>query len=333
MNGRKAFCFAVAAAVIGLGTLPVQAEQPTASPPASALSGTAQPEAGKDPYHHLLILGDPHLPGKHIGAKERILREIGSWDDLEGVIALGDLCADRGTEEEYAAVKDFFGKLGKPLQPVAGNHDVLYEDLPDPKGKRVRANPETIERKLRRFRETFGLPAIHDARMVGPYLLVFLSTDRWGSLAGISETQFEWLRKTLDEHPRTPTLIFFHAPLRGTLRDYNGYANTFNFIAQPAEGIHDLLQVHPQVFLWVSGHMHTTPEEESFASPINLYDNRVTNVHAPDMNRKTIWTLSLFLHPDRVIVRTYNHKAGIWLKDVERIIPAPQNRRGSEINH
>ena len=37
----------------------------------------------------------------------------------------------------------------------------------------------------------------------------------------------------------------------------------------------------------------------------------------------TIWTNSLFLYPDRVNVRTYDHKQAIWLKDLERTIKTP----------
>jgi Icc protein len=296
------------------GSQPVRA----AVPP-----GEARPEAGKQADHHLVVLGDPHIPGKSLAVKQRVLKRIGAWSDVEGIVAVGDLCADRCTREEVAAVQAFFGGLAKPLLPIAGNHDALYEDFTDPKGKRVRASPETVARKLSRFREAFGLTAIHYHRKVGPYLLVFLSTDRPDFLAGLSAAQFAWLRGTLEENRQTPTLVFFHAPLQGTLRDYNDYANTPHFVAQPAEAIRDLLKRHPQVFLWVSGHMHITPREESFASPINLYDRRVMNIHVPDMNRKAIWTVSLFLYPDRVVVRTYDHQTGAWLKELDRTVPAP----------
>jgi len=66
--------------------------------------------------------------------------------------------------------------------------------------------------------------------------------------------------------------------------------------------------------------MHTSPKEESFASPINVYANRVTNIHNTDMNRETIWTNSLFLYPDKIVVKTYEHKTGAWLPDFERTI-------------
>jgi hypothetical protein len=112
--------------------------------------------------------------------------------------------------------------------------------------------------------------------------------------------------------------------LYGTLREYNSNANTPNFIAQPHEKIREILVQNPQVLLWVSGHTHTSPKEESFASPINIYERRVTNIHNTDMNRETIWTNSLLLFPDKIVVKTYQHKKGIWLPEYERTLSTPQ---------
>jgi len=75
-----------------------------------------------------------------------------------------------------------------------------------------------------------------------------------------------------------------------------------------------------QIFLWVSGHTHTPATNESFASGINLYEKQVTNIHNGDMNRGTIWTNSLYLYPDKVVIKTFNHKKGVWMENTERII-------------
>ena len=279
-------------------------------------------DAMDKPYHHLVVLGDPHLPGKHIEAKEHVIRNINSWDDVDMVIAVGDICEDRGTDEEYMTARKFFDKLNKPLYPIVGNHDYIYEDDLNSKGNRVRAK-SFYQAKLQRFTETFRLPAIYYDMKVGSYLLVFLSTDKADHFARISEKQMEWLSTELDKNNQTPTLIFFHAPLKGTLRDYNSNANTPDFIAEPSAKIHDILMKNPQVFLWVSGHTHTPPKEESYASSINVYENRITNIHNTDMNRETIWTNSLFMYPDKIIVKTYDHQKGTWLPDLERTISPP----------
>ncbi|MFH0998244.1 MAG: metallophosphoesterase family protein [Pseudomonadota bacterium] len=203
----------------------------------------AQADAIDKTYHHLVVLGDPHLPGKNFEAKEHVILKINSWDDVEMVIAVGDICEDRGTDEEYAAARMFFDKLNKPLCPIVGNHDFIYEDILNSKGNRVRATVSSSKAKLDRFRETFRLQTIY--------------------------------------------------------------------------------MKNPQVFLWVSGHTHTSPKEESFASSINVTEKRITNIHNADMNRETIWTNSLFMYPDKIIVRTYDHKTGAWLPDLERTIFPP----------
>ena len=133
----------------------------------------------------------------------------------------------------------------------------------------------------------------------------------------------EWLSTELDKNNKAPTFIFFHAPLKGTLLDYNSRVNTLDYIAQPSSKIHDILIKNPQVFLWVSGHTHTSPKEESFASSINVYEKRITNIHNADMNRETIWTHSLYMYPDKIIVKTFDHKRDAWLPDLKRTMLTP----------
>lgn len=238
-------------------------------------------------------------------------------------IVVGDICEELGTSVEYTLAKDFFSKLKKPLYPIVGNHDYIYTDSLDTKGKKVKAVTETREAKLNKFRDTFGLNEISYSKIVGRYLLVFLSPDSPGYLAEISQKQVNWLNSELDKNKKTPTIIFFHAPLEGTLRSYNKNANTSNFVAQPSSKFHDILMKNPQVFLWVSGHTHTSPKEESFASAINTYEKKITNIHNTDMERETIWTNSLLLYSDKVVVKTFNHKKGSWLPELERTILPP----------
>jgi 3',5'-cyclic-AMP phosphodiesterase len=280
--------------------------------------------SAENAYHHLVILGDPHLPGRDYTQKKQALATINSWNDVEMVVAVGDICVYFGTDAEYATAKEFFRGLDKPLFPITGNHDFYYKTPSSQEDRLVEGTTESKKEKLGLFRRTFGLSNYYYSRHVGRYLLVFLSADHSGFLAGISDQQLAWLRTELNNNRKTPTLIFFHAPLKGTLRDYRPFINTPDFIAQPVEAIHTILKGHPQVFLWVSGHTHTPPLEESYASSINLYAGQVTNIHNKDMNRGTIWTNSLFLYPDKVVVKTYNHEKNTWLPQFERTIPTPK---------
>lgn len=270
----------------------------------------------------MVVLGDPHLPGKTVANKEKVIHTINAWHDVDGVVAVGDILFDLGTDDESEYAKNFFRYLKKPLYVIAGNHDYIYEDFPNANGRRIKASPADRRKKLQRFQKTFNPPDLFYSKKMGRYLLLFLSTDELDEsyLARISGIQMDWLRSELVRQKTLPTIIFFHAPLKGTLHNYNANANRPNFVAQPEEEIRELILQNSQIFLWVSGHTHTPASNESYAAEINLYEKRVTNIHNCDMNRETIWTNSLYLAPDKVIVKTFNHKSGMWMNHLQRTL-------------
>lgn len=310
----------IACILLGLCLLPI------AAPPL----GSAQ----SADYYRLVVLSDPHLPvrdqavrdtvkqQKIIKAKDKVIETINAWEDVSQVVVLGDIVADLGTDKEYAYAADYFSKLNKPLSLVTGNHDYIYEESLSAEGKRVRAEADARERKLDRFKETLNLPELFYSQRVGNYLLLFLSVDSLDSryLAQMSERQLTWLRKQLENNLALPTIVFFHAPLHGTVSNYNATVNSPSFIAQPEQAIADIISSNPQIFLWVSGHNHTPATNPDFASAINVYAGSVTNIHNSDMDRETIWTNSLYLYQDRVVIKTFNHKTADWINGLERTI-------------
>ena len=287
--------------------------------PGGLLSPAAAQENG---YYGIALIGDPHLPGRDLMNKVSALRTIDGWTDIDRVVVLGDICKETGTPAEYAAAKEFFGRLQKPAHFIAGNHDYIYSEERNLLERRVKASPDARRVKLRRFTEAFGLSELYGSERLGGYLMIYLSTDDLDSahLTQVSDGQLAWLQKQLSENRTVPTLIFFHAPLVGTLLQYNEQVNTPSFIAQPTGRLHRLIIENPQVFLWVSGHMHVPATSESFSAPINLYEGRVVNIHNPDLERRTIWTNVLRLYPDRVVIRTWDHAKGGWLDGLERMI-------------
>lgn len=272
---------------------------------------------------HIVILGDPHLPGKNPQMKEEVIEHINQWNNVDMVIAMGDLCSKTGTEEEYTYVKAYFAKLTKPLYVITGNHDFIYADKLDENEKLQHATHQIQEEKLKRFQTTFALPKLYYSVIKEPYLLLFLSTNTPSHLAELSHEEFIWFEHELQTHPKMPTIVFFHAPLENTLESYKHWVNTPDFIAQPKEKIQTLLQENPQLFLWVSGHTHTPATEPSFASTINRYEH-VTNIHNSDMNKEVIWTNSLFLEENHVSIKTYDHSQQKWLDALERHIDIPK---------
>lgn len=308
--------------------------------PGGFLHGAA---AAAGPYHHIVVLSDLHLPGRNLEAKERAVDHVNSWSDVHSVVLLGDICDRRGTEEEYAFAKQFLSRLRKPYYPITGNHDYLYEQDSCLQGNR-KGFPEERAAKLTRFKEAFGLKELYYSRRLPHHLLVFLSVDSLYSNhhAEISQKQLEWFAAELDRNKTVPTIVFFHAPLKGTLTGSNivGLFNRF-FAAQPADAIKTILNKNPQVFLWVSGHTHTAPENINYIHNVNLYGGRVLNVHNADMDGRSfvshaglgygthnnIWTNSLFLYPDKVVIKTYDQKKGYWLEDKTRVIHPPVLKR------
>lgn len=70
---------------------------------------------------------------------------------------------------------------------------------------------------LENYQKVFG--PLHSTKEMMGYLLIFLSTDDvTGNLpTEMSKDELEWFKKTLDANKKKPTIIFFHAPLTGTL--------------------------------------------------------------------------------------------------------------------
>jgi Icc protein len=288
------------------------------------LAGSATAPGEQRPYG-IALIGDPHLPGKNLPAKEEVIRTINGWSEIDRVVVLGDICKETGTAEEYAFAKVFFSRLRKPLRLVAGNHDFIYEDDADSEGRKVRASAATRRKKLALFAETFGTKEVYGAEQLGNYLLVYLSPDDLETdlLVKLSAERITWLARELAGHRDLPTIIFYHAPLAGTLTPYNERVNAPSFIAQPADRLGELLRANPQVLLWVAGHMHVPATNESYSSPVNVYEKRVTVIHNTDLERKRPWTNVLYLYPEKILVRTYDHGQKSWLPDMERTIRPP----------
>jgi len=314
----------------------------------SSLSGeiklVSQPEPKEKNYHRIAVLSDLHLPGKNVIMKEQAIQTINSWSDVDMVVATGDICEEHGTIEEYAYAKEFLSQLKKPFYPIVGNHEYLYEDnIP---GNHVKASHAIRKKKLLRFKETFSLQEVFYSKRVGHYHLIFLSVDDLNSdnACEMSGKEIDWWQSELKKNKNVPTIIFFHAPLKGTLRGNFRIGNTLfidddkSGIAQPRRKIHKVIQDNPQIFLWVSGHVHIAPTFESFNHKINQYEGQVVVIPSPDMTggsimaenhyggmvHHSLWTNSLYLYSHKVVVKTYDHKNGYWWDELKREIKPPQ---------
>jgi len=263
------------------------------------------------------------------------------------VAVTGDIVATGGDKSEYASARAFFEKLNKPKAFIGGNHDYIYPDsypINKETGHHVKeASPDARRLKLERFKQAWALEEVFYSKQAGNYLLVFLTADHLSSnnYSEMSDRPLDWLAAELQRNRSKPTLIFFHAPLQGTYASQRILKSKSpdSYNAEPADRIRKIVLQNPQVFMWVAGHLHIAPSNKDFSSGLNLYENQLTVIHNPDMNGSSlfsdtdmkstkhdgIWTNSLFLHSDRVVVRTYDHKNGVWMNDLERVILSPRS--------
>ncbi len=270
---------------------------------------------------------DPAERRERMARKRAAAAEISSWSDADLCVFTGDMVEKYATPAEYAMARDFALSIRRPKAFVAGNHEVVYSEIPGHGGIERRAGPVERLMHLRRLEKLFG--PLYYTRRLGGYLLVFLAPDTtdaaWvpdgdeepyaGELSG---REVSWFESTLRANPDTPTIVFCHPPLEGSF--FKGYSgNGERNFTQPANTIRQILAANPQVMLWVSGHTHTSPRSASYSSPVNRQSGAaVVDIHNPSWEEGEIWTNSLFLYKDSVEVRTWSHKDHKWLDPLDR---------------
>lgn len=286
-------------------------------------------------YYHILLLSDLHLPVRQNSwpqkaaqndiwhKKLQLIQTVNAWDVDEAAL-LGDFAAYTGCEAEFRAVDEYLDGLNFPYYAVAGNHDYYYKDKANAKGHLVKCAKKRRKAKLLAFQKRYNLPKLYYARSAAGCRLLYLAPDGLNTYVDLSQEQLDWLREEIAAHQHGPILFFCHAPLLGTLRNYYKSINTPNFTAQPPDKLAKMLFDVPQGSLWLSGHTHTPPTEDSYAdTDINRVNRNLVNIHNPCIDVPNIYTNSLFIYTDRIVVRTYDHSAKRWLSGIDRTFPFP----------
>ncbi len=291
--------------------------------------------AGKD-YYRITVLSDVHYPSKtpmsdaekrakKSKQKEEAIQEINQWNDLDLAVFTGDMVALSGEERQMKEFLTLSNRLDKPKAFIAGNHELFYEknqkfsDLSHgvPQGYFLR----DVENHIENFKKNFG--PLYYTKEMGNYLLVFLSPDdnkQSKFPMKMSEEELDWFKKTVEANKNKPTIVFYHAPLDGTLTPKNEKEGNPREFAQPSAKIDLILLTNPQIKLWVSGHTHTPPTNPNFNSPVNYYHGKLLDLYNPTWEGKQVWTNSLYLYKDKIVVKTYDHKEHKWLDNLTRTI-------------
>jgi len=289
-------------------------------------------EAANTNGYHIVLIADLHLPwrskkfpktieGENIFAqKKKMIDNINSWKDAREVALLGDFPARYGNEEEFLAVDKVLNEISLPKYIVIGNHDYAYRDKPSKKGKLKRGTYEERVKKLNAFKERYKMPNFYYSRAVGNYRLLYLAPDTCSNLnVELSQKQLEWIRQEILNHKNGPIIFFCHAPLTNTLKNYSSFVNKPQSVANPENALKEILKYAPKGSLWVSGHTHTPPENESYADDaVNRYNDNLVNIHNPTIDAKHLYTNSLFLYDDRAVVKTFDHKSNMWVEKFTR---------------
>ncbi|MBE6573180.1 MAG: hypothetical protein E7652_02175 [Ruminococcaceae bacterium] len=170
---------------------------------------------------------------------------------------MGDVGGSRmRSEEGLLETKEYVSMVGCPFHLIYGNHDVEYwlENV-------NKYDPEATYRKV--FSE-----CTYKSYVFNGVLVVSLSIERQPVedfmtpyTVYVSDEQYEWARKVIEDNRDKPCIIIAHAPVAGSgLRCdrpmHNAALDTYLDQTFKAERWVELLHDNPQIRAWVSAHFH-----------------------------------------------------------------------------
>jgi Icc protein len=197
-----------------------------------------------DPSPFLIVqISDPHIGadwgnGDPVAMLSAVVESVRALEvKPDAVLISGDL-ADHATDAEYEQLQELLAPLDAPLYVLPGNHD--------------------DRNALRRH---FGVPGgsaepVQYAADLGPLRLVVLDSTRPGEDRGeLDATRLNWLEATLNEAPKTPTLLAMHyAPLDTGMPE----VDEVGLPASDRRAFESVIEGHPQILRIVAGHVHQT---------------------------------------------------------------------------
>lgn len=266
----------------------------------------------------LAVMADLHAKPESLPLLKKAVDRVNNLKDIMGLAIVGDLCSKLGTRSEYETLRSGLNGAKVPVYAVPGNHDILYKDYLIG-GEKKRGTPAEKKAKHELFKKTLNLKSLYYSRKIGGHLLIFLPNDALSAIpcSFPSDDAYDFLRQTLRENRKLPTIIFNHAPLEGSYGDKRTMP-PIQANAQPSARLKRLLQKNPQVYLWFSGHLHITPSQKYFNFPGNRV-GKVNVVHVPPSQIHASWVQVVRLSPKGAIVRTLDVKSGKYLKRHTRV--------------
>jgi 3',5'-cyclic-AMP phosphodiesterase len=196
--------------------------------------------------NRFVILADVHVsvtetPGTHANTRYTagLLRKaVNSIAKLtpERVVILGDLI-NTGDDREYTLVKQILEPIADRIEPMLGNHELLFGTTVDFKRQ------WNVEPARRMF--------------IGGVSCVLLNSGIDGLpiqqyQGSISQDQLNMVQAASEEAPKRPLAVFCHHPLRGTVR----LSDEPMIGLDNSEDLRGILESHPGPVMFFSAHRH-----------------------------------------------------------------------------
>ncbi len=298
----------------------------------------------------IVVLGDFHLNELEFEITEMAMQDVAdSSPDL--VVPLGDFGTQEliGSTEGLHQSYQFLSQIRAPIRPLLGNHDLQRES-----GDGVQEQ-RTMEQELVRL---YHLQAPYGVLEYEQFRLFFISTDPQPADSCyqvqecyVSEEQFQWLVKTLEQRPGIPAIIFSHAPpvgcgLRTVPQTHVRATNAYLDQNHDPYRWFQLIKNYPEIVMWFSAHYHLShvyPDSHTSRYGTEFFTTGVHGTATRDgkrqsrvidisSNRITVSTLD---HDQRTLCETadwsYDGSLSMMVRDKENLIK-PANIEEDSIN-
>jgi len=261
----------------------------------------------------LCVVSDLHLGwagvGRETGFHREFLHDLSSMPDVDLLVLNGGING-RGLETYPLVQDELIAKLKCHSYYVSGASEAQ--------------TPETLQK----YFEISGRP-LDGVLFLRGIRMVFLGTSTFGHEVPIEPARVERLSRALAEDSST-TIIFHPLPLADSVChswDYLGRTpgeQPFNTRVPDAQPIRDILQGHPEVKLWVSGHTRAKHSEvDRFGNGTTRLEEQCLHVSVCNLGNKSPSPEGRFIlvEQDRVIVRTRNFLRREWIEEQTYELP------------
>lgn len=259
----------------------------------------------------IAVLGDFHLVKDHLAVSGEAMDDI-RRETPDLVVPLGDFGPgdEIGTPKGIETAWGLLSKIGAPLRPILGNHDLQAESA-------QKQEPGTMEKRLC---ELARMEASYGFIEYETYRLLFITTEYqpedtcWSvQECYITDHQYEVISRQFAQRPGVPVIVFSHAPPIGARLKTHPQTHpraTNAYLEQNHDPFRWLkfYRDNPEIVVWFSAHYHIGhdhPDSHTEQYGTHFFHTQVHGNATRDGNRQTRF---LEISPDRFAISTIDHR-------------------------